>query len=174
MLKGVGGVDLGDDERDVLVEAEGVRVVHDHGAALHRLGVEREGHIVLCRTEHDVNAVEGLGGRRLDRDLAPRGRHDLAGRAQARQQFEGTDRKLLFLQTLEHLRAHCPGCADDGDGIRLHVAPPSQKDVSNTAPRAARWTTLMSPAPCRRALAPLERPALPWTPGAHGWNGDEN
>lgn len=65
------GVDLRDDEGHVLVEAEGVAVVHHGGTSAHGLGQELLGNVVAGGAQHDVHAIEGLGLCLDELDLPP-------------------------------------------------------------------------------------------------------
>ena len=119
------GVDLGDHQGDVGVDAEGGGVVDHDCAGVHDGLAELLGDGGACREQGDVNALEGLLGHLLDGELAS---GDLAAACEGELLAGGARRgedadlgggEVELLQALEHLAAHCSGGArncDDGMG----------------------------------------------------------
>ena len=100
-------VDLGHDERDVVLVAElGGVVDHDatRGGRLRR--VDRR-HAGPRGEQADLRAGEVELGQVTDRNVAALKPDRLAGRAAARQGVELAHRELALLQDLDHRLAHC-------------------------------------------------------------------
>ena len=112
-------VDLGHHEGHVGIQAEGVRVVHDGGPALHGLGQELLGDGVIRCSKHDVHALEGLGASLLNLDLAAVPGNHLACRARARQQAKLAHREVALLEALQHLGSHGASGTQDRDVLRI-------------------------------------------------------
>ena len=117
-------VDLGDDQGHVGLEAEGMGVVHAHGAALGGFGEKGLRGRVTGRTKNNVRPLEGIG-RGLDHGhgLAVEG-DGLANRARARKGHELSNGEVPLLEALDHLRANDARGAENGDGLVCHVAIP--------------------------------------------------
>ena len=120
MVRDVLGVDLGNHEGHVLVEAEGVGVVHAHGTPLGGFGQERLRLFVASRAEHDVDALECLGRRLDDGHLPAVERDGLSDGAGAREGDEPPDGKVPLLEALEHLGSHDASGAENCNGLVAH------------------------------------------------------
>ncbi len=107
------GVDLGDDERNVVVEPEGRRVVDDDDALG---GGDRGpvgGHLVRYEEEGDVHAVEDVLGE--GQHLALLTAHDQlpAGRARRGDESDLAPDVRVLREDPEHDTADRPGRSDD-------------------------------------------------------------
>ena len=116
----VGGVDLGDDQRHVLVETEGVAVVDAHRAALDGLGEQLARDLVARGAEHDVDALEGIGLGEHHRHVLPAEAHGAAHRARARQGHELGHGEVTLLETLNHLLADDARRTKNGNPLAAH------------------------------------------------------
>ena len=114
------GVDLGDHERHLGVEAEGARVVDDRYAALGGVGKELPGDVVVGGAEEEVEPLEGLGRGLDDLDfftaeleLAP----GAPGRAEEAKLRDG---EAPLLENDAHLFADGARGAENADLELLH------------------------------------------------------
>lgn len=141
------GVDLRDDEGHVLVEAEGVAVVHHGGTSAHGLGQELLGNVVAGGAQHDVHAIEGLGLCLDELDLPPAPLDLLACGARARQQAQLAHREVSLGQALEHLRAHRARRAKDRNVFLVCHGPyaSSSRNASYTARIVSSKSLLFTP-----------------------------
>ena len=114
------GVDLGDNKGHILVEAERVRVVHAHSAALGSLGKKFLGGLVAGGTEDDVNALEGIRAGKLHGNVLAAEPHGLADGSGRGKRDELLDGKITLLETLEHLGSDDAGRAEDSDYLACH------------------------------------------------------
>ena len=113
-------VDLGNNKGHVLVEAERVRVVHAHSAALGGLGKKFLGGLVAGGAEDDVDALEGVRAGKLHGNVLAAEPHGLAHRARRGERDEPLDGKITLLETLEHLGSDDAGRAEDCDYLACH------------------------------------------------------
>ena len=120
MLRHVLGVDFGDDQRDIGVEAVRARVVHRDGSLFAGDGNESFGDVVFRRTEHDVNTVERFVSGLFDHHVFAFELHDLAGASGGGEQLEVVHGEILLGEALEHLLSHGARGAQNGNVIRLH------------------------------------------------------
>ena len=106
------GVNLGDDQRNILVHAERAGVVHHDGTCGHDGLAHLLGNAGACREQRDVDALERLGRHFLHDqiaswDLAAAAEGDgLAGRPGARQGAHLCSREIEIVQDVHEFLAH--------------------------------------------------------------------
>ena len=120
MAADVVGVDLGHDQRHVVLHPEGAGVVHEHRAGAHDGRRKPPGQIGLGRAEHDVHALEGRVGGLLDHHLAAGKGQLRAGAAGAGQRLKRGDGELALLEHLEHFATDGAGRTKNGNIELFH------------------------------------------------------
>ena len=121
MLRDIGAVNLGDNERHIRVHAESVAVVHHSSPRLNGCRKQCLGNGIVRRTQHDVATSKGLRRGLFNHHVFALKLHHLACAARARQQLNGAHGEIALLQACEHLRSHSTGCTQNGDGVLLHM-----------------------------------------------------
>ena len=115
------GVDLGNDEGNIGVEAEGARVIDEHRARLDDRGSETLGDVVLGRAKDDVEPFKGIVGGFDDGAFLPAER-DLTARASgACDGTKGRDREIALFENFDHFLTDGARCAENTDIDLFHT-----------------------------------------------------
>ena len=120
MVGNICRVDLGNNKRDILVEAKRVRVVHAHGATLGGFGKKFLGGLVAGGAEDDVHTLESVGTGELHRHVLAAESHGLAHGAGRGERYEPLDGEITLLETFEHLGSDDARRAEDCDYLACH------------------------------------------------------
>ena len=115
------GVDLGNDEGNIGVEAEGARVIDKHRSRLDDRGSETLGDVVLGRAKDDVEPFKGIVGGFDDGAFLPAER-DLTARAScACDGTKGRDREIALFENFDHFLTDGAGGAENTDIDLFHT-----------------------------------------------------
>jgi hypothetical protein len=115
-------IDLGYDQRHVVVHAEERGVVDDDGAGTNGGRSEALRLRTASGEQRDVHAFEAGVGELLHGDVAATELHRLAGRTRRGQQPQLDQREFALLEALHELRADGAGGPRNGDDGILDVA----------------------------------------------------
>ncbi len=113
VLGDVGGVDLGDDEGDVGVHAEGAGVIDDDATGLGGEGCELAGDAAAGAKEGDIDAGERVRFEFLDGDCLSLEGEGFADRTGGGQEGELAKGEATPFERLDHLEADGARCTDD-------------------------------------------------------------
>ena len=114
------GVDLGNDEGNIGVEAEGARVIDKHRARLDDRGSETLGDVVLGRAKDDVEPLKGVVGGFDDGAFLPAERNLTARASCACDGTKGRDGEIALFEDLDHFLTDGARCAENTDVDLLH------------------------------------------------------
>ena len=114
------GVDLGDDEGNIGVEAEGARVIDKHRARLDDRGSETLGDVVLGRAKDNVEPFKGVVGGFDDGAFLPAERNLTARASCACDGTKGRDREIALFENFDHFLTDGARCAENTDVDLLH------------------------------------------------------
>jgi hypothetical protein len=115
VIADIRSIDLGHDQRDAIVLAEGGRVVDDHAPGGGRNGGELAGDGTAGAEQGDVDALEAVLGELRDGDfLAGKGQF-LADRTGRGKQGELANGEAASFENLQHLDTNGASCPDHGD-----------------------------------------------------------
>jgi len=103
------GVDFGDHQRNVVFHAERARIVDHHRAGLDHKRPVLAGDVAARAEERDVDSLERVVGHLFDHHILAAELHSFAGGTGGCQKFEVLDRKIPFLERLDHFDAHRAG-----------------------------------------------------------------
>ena len=113
--EGILGVDFGDDERHIIVETEGARIVHDQNALFGCTGQVHLGDIVVGGAERNIQPLKGFLTRELHFDIFVFELEFFAGRAFTAEQTQFFDREFALGEHNHHLLTDSARGAQNAD-----------------------------------------------------------
>ena len=117
MVSDAAWIDLRHDQRHARVHAPGARLVDRDAAALRHLGAELLRERARGGEEHQVGAVESVGGGEIDAQRRAAERHGSADRPLAGERTELCDGERALGEHVEEDGSHGAGGPDDGNDV---------------------------------------------------------